>query len=556
MTIYKYPLDTTGVSTTNKIQDEEQFLTEANFKDYRYVIPDFSPFYLNNLIVIHVQTDGSKKVLTEGIDYYPALQYVAATRSIGREIWGGISFTNKNIQGTVLLTYQTLGGKWVGDRYYVLESLAERNYNPRIAYWDDVTNVQEVFPVINHEQDYDTIYGQDKVIESIDRLSATIANNILNNDTISYLKHIVNYDNPHKLTLEQLGYQIAEQTDMDNDKESLSKLVNVKMFFDNNRKTIEDIADLNSRLEDLTLKVNKLEDKTTEISNKLSMSIDDVVTLFNEKLNTVREEITNSLLSHINDKSNPHAVTKGQVGLGNVENLPLATDHDVEQNLPLNKYLTLKQIVKLINVTPSYVLKGYNQNPILGETINLTFNTEKVSDGTVFYWKVKHHNTRPDMFVKDHGEIMVDHGVSTFTVTIADRISPRGVYEFTINVYANEQDEGSLVAKTLTITIDNSGIDDQEYYIPWPGLGSLYDPDIALDDKVDMVELYFYRADRTISMGRDLGYKVPSSLSKHPGRYLTDLYNLYTDDILSESKAPEWFFYKVDPTEQDKRTIG
>ena len=104
MTIYKYPLDTTGVSTTNKIQDEEQFLTEANFKDYRYVIPDFSPFYLNNLIVIHVQTDGSKKVLTEGIDFYPALQYVAATRSIGREIWGGISFTNKNIQGTVLLT--------------------------------------------------------------------------------------------------------------------------------------------------------------------------------------------------------------------------------------------------------------------------------------------------------------------------------------------------------------------------------------------------------------------------------------------------------------------
>lgn len=57
-------------------------------------------------------------------------------------------------------------------------------------------------------------------------------------------------------------------------------------------------------------------------------------------------------------------------------------------------------------------------------------------------------------------------------------------------------------------------------------------------------------------MGRDLGYKVPSSLSKHPGRYLTDLYNLYTDDILSESKAPEWFFYKVDSTEQDKRTIG
>ena len=184
MSEYSYPLDITGVAESNRIVREEQVLTDSNFKGYAYVIPTFAPFYLYDIIVEHINEDGSTTLLTEGVDYYPALQYVAATRSIGREIWGGISFTNTSYTGRIYITYQTLGGKWVGDKGYIIESIAERNYNPRICYWDDVTNVQEIFPVINHEQEYDTIYGQDKVIEAIDKVCNAIGNNSKDTSTV------------------------------------------------------------------------------------------------------------------------------------------------------------------------------------------------------------------------------------------------------------------------------------------------------------------------------------------------------------------------------------
>ena len=68
------------------------------------------------------------------------------------------------------------------------------------------------------------------------------------------------------------------------------------------------------------------------------------------------------IIRHLVDINNPHDTTKYQVGLGNVENLPLATDQEVLDLSPVDKYVTLKQLaeVGLFGLTPSDLINHLN----------------------------------------------------------------------------------------------------------------------------------------------------------------------------------------------------
>lgn len=64
----------------------------------------------------------------------------------------------------------------------------------------------------------------------------------------------------------------------------------------------------------------------------------------------IRDAIANKgnplgdLAPHISNYNNPHQVTAEQVKLGNVSNLPLASDYEVLNAEPLDKYITLRQL--------------------------------------------------------------------------------------------------------------------------------------------------------------------------------------------------------------------
>src|SRR5574343_33345 len=58
---------------------------------------------------------------------------------------------------------------------------------------------------------------------------------------------------------------------------------------------------------------------------------------------------TTSLTSHIVKMDNTYNVNKTQVGLGIVSNLPMATDAEVLSRTPVEKYVTLRQILTLLS---------------------------------------------------------------------------------------------------------------------------------------------------------------------------------------------------------------
>lgn len=197
MATVAYPLDYTGTAASNLVVNEPQVLTVINNDPFRYFIPNFAPFYLNNFKITGKTATGETIILKHGIDYHFDLKYIGATRAIGQAIYGGVTIINRTIQGTVYVTYQCLGGKYSADRNYVIQAIAENNYNPRMVAWDQVTSIQELFPPTEHAQDLDTFTGYRDLIDAMNNITAAVASTPNPLKDMLY-DHILNENDPHK----------------------------------------------------------------------------------------------------------------------------------------------------------------------------------------------------------------------------------------------------------------------------------------------------------------------------------------------------------------------
>lgn len=171
-----YPLDQSGTKATNLVKNEFHAVNEAHFRDYYFIVPNFAPFFVTNfkakLIVNDVVTD-----LKEDVDFTFTLSYVTGTRVTGKAMYGGITLHNLNANGLIALEYQTVGGDQIADRLHVLTLLSDKAYNPRTTIWDILTNVPNAFPPTPHYQDYDTFYGQEKLVTALLEVRDAILNN-------------------------------------------------------------------------------------------------------------------------------------------------------------------------------------------------------------------------------------------------------------------------------------------------------------------------------------------------------------------------------------------
>ncbi len=176
MSTTQFQFDPTGTATENLITNEIHPLTEANFRDFYYVIPEFSPFYTTNLVVQFKSNTQSQAItLVENLDYNFGLVYYSAIRSIGIPIYGSIVFNPKYNNGIVILQYQTLGGVWVNNSSNLYTALAQIGYNPLIAQYDQVANVPSSFPPIDHNQPINSTMGYDDLVAALNGLSNNMA---------------------------------------------------------------------------------------------------------------------------------------------------------------------------------------------------------------------------------------------------------------------------------------------------------------------------------------------------------------------------------------------
>lgn len=291
MSSVSYPLDSTGLSPANLVSGEIHALTEINAATYRIIIPTFAPFYVDNFVLSHIDAAGVVTPLMPDVDYYLCLPYVGATRSIGKQLYGGVCINTDLIDGDLSIDYQVLGGDWVADPNIVRETLASLIYNPRGTIWDIITNKPNAFPPINHSLDIQNVYGMQDVINAINALSAAVANGP---DTGSgVIKHFVNIDNPHEVTKEQVGLGSVSNLPLASDFEVASamlvdKYVTLKQLVKTPITAPVDLTPIESQ-------ITTLNNIITAQANALSALSQQLATV-NSELNTINSAIANGTI--------------------------------------------------------------------------------------------------------------------------------------------------------------------------------------------------------------------------------------------------------------------
>jgi guanylate kinase len=156
-----------------------------------------------------------------------------------------------------------------------------------------------------------------EVKESINSGNTTITDNLT--------KHIEDYNNPHKVTKDQVGLGNVDNTSdkdkplSDAAKEAINEVKtlitssgtdlsnHIKDYINPHRVTAEQVGLGN---------VNNTSDLDKPISNATQKELDKL----DAKIDKINTDQGTDLSAHLRDFSNPHKVTKEQIGLGNVDN--------------------------------------------------------------------------------------------------------------------------------------------------------------------------------------------------------------------------------------------
>lgn len=193
-----YPFDPSGSAATNLVLDERHIISPPQSSPFYFVVPYNGPFFEHDLEITRYPS-GQK--LIKGVDYQLAWRFVSASRATARPVFSAISLMNPNISGVLSLKLRYLGGDWQIDETRAAELLLHNHVNPRITAWEQVQELPYAFPVIDHEWDLDDMVGASEVVTAIDRIVAAL----LQTGEASIDSHLINFNNPHQTTPQQIG---------------------------------------------------------------------------------------------------------------------------------------------------------------------------------------------------------------------------------------------------------------------------------------------------------------------------------------------------------------
>jgi len=280
-----YPFDPSGKLASNKITAEHLTISPPELSEFLFVIPGATPFFAESMKVVHLP---SQRTLVEGADYVPTHYFHDASLACARPIYGSLTFFDNRLTGAVRLEYQTLGGDWTLDSAKIIEILSNKLINPRRVTWEQVAQLPYAFPPIDHDWHLDDMVGMSEVVEVLEG----IRDALIASGEGGLLAHIADKNNPHNTTAAQVG---------------LGSVLNYGVA------TVAEAQAGTSATKYLTV-------------------------LRGAQL--VQALIGNTLDAHLGNSNNPHNTTAAQVGLGSVQNYPIASQAEAETGTATNRYMT------------------------------------------------------------------------------------------------------------------------------------------------------------------------------------------------------------------------
>jgi len=326
-----YPFDPTGTETSNLVTGELKVIAPPELTDFYTFIPDAAPFFADTLKLYHMP---SNRELIQGVDWLPVYYFHDASLQCSKPIYGGFTLMGEGWTGALRMErYQTLGGDWTLNIDKITQILSEQLLNPRRVMWEQVADLPYAFPPIDHDWNLQDMVGMTETVEALreirDALEASGASGLAN--------HLADYDNPHQVTKAQVGLGSVNDYSVATVGEAQQGVVNNRYMTP--LRTAQLIEALIGNA--LTTHINRSDNPHNTTKTHVGLgNVDNYGTATAQQAvagsatnlfitpagltAVVNGPVAGMIAAHSSDLNNPHAVTKGQVGLGSVDNFPTA----------------------------------------------------------------------------------------------------------------------------------------------------------------------------------------------------------------------------------------
>lgn len=388
--VTKYPLDLTGVNPTNKIEGE---IRELSPGINRSVVPRYGAFYYDQL---QIRDLDSNQILVPNDQFVPIMFHQPATERSGKEVFGGVVIVDTTVSNNLAIDYQAVGGEYQDIVPLILDIIDNLNLDNRTVAWGDLLGRPDAFAPAPHLHDVGDVYGFEYLVESInavreaillgdqgvfDELRAQIearhatAMQGIADLTSDFNDHESNFANPHSVNKVQVGlgnvenYPIATQSEGETGTATNRYMTPLRT---KQAITIQIGNAFNAHRADRDNPhvVTKAQVGLGSVENYpiASLAEAEAGTASNRYMTpqrtaqAIQEQAGGTLGSHTSNTSNPHSVTKAQVGLGSVENLTLASQVEAQAGTSNSRYMTPLRTQQAIMTLAGNALSGHTSN--------------------------------------------------------------------------------------------------------------------------------------------------------------------------------------------------
>lgn len=342
-----YKFDPSCTNPDNIVVRERYTIEPPQTSNFYFVIPKSAPYFAGRDFKITHYPSGRE--LQPGTDYVPSNRFIAATRSTGLGVYGSITLLNHTLSGILEITYHTIGGIWTFDEQSILEYLTRVERDPRITSWDSVLDQPAVFPPTLHDFDINDLKGWEVMMPALESIREAI--DAKGAGVIE--EHMNDFENPHRVDKYQVGLGFVMNYPVSTLAEAINAVVNTSYMTPlRGRNLVEELA-----IKPLVAHTSNWENphQTTKAQVGLGLvenfplaTLQDLATMSSNaaymtplRVGEAQTNFYNAYLKpHLEDTNNPHSVNKTQVGLGLVENFPMATDTLALQGLSRTHYMS------------------------------------------------------------------------------------------------------------------------------------------------------------------------------------------------------------------------
>lgn len=354
---YTWDFDPYGTNSSNLIEGERHVLTADSGNGFHFFIPKAAPFFRKDLKVVHV---GTGRELTIDVDYQLGWSFELATRRTYLPVYAAICVLDKTLNGTFEIQYRTIGGEYTMDESALLTYLSNTLVDPRTTTWESIQDKPLYFAPLEHRFSTDDLTGMSDVITALDRIRDAILQSATESSSTLSI-HIRDTNNPHGTNKAHVGLGLVENYAMATDQDAIAGTARNKYMSPATTRAL--IASLSS--ESIAGHVANLSNphqvtkdqvglgnvENFGVANTTELDAGTAANKYVTVAGVVRmlaTRITNALSDHLADRNNPHGVTKAQVQLGNVDNYPTGTNSEYDAGTATNRFTSIAGVTRMI----------------------------------------------------------------------------------------------------------------------------------------------------------------------------------------------------------------